>query len=346
MKKTTLATLVFLAIIAAQAVLAADAPLTSAETLANPPSKAISLREQLIDNKTTAGLVAIDEFHSHVFPVIPLFGFGSGEIPSDYTKFLVSSCDTKWQVRGFDPLTSKTGWVAYDGKSNLYTRTIEDKVTRTKEVINGARCVDRFEITEVWGEWRSLFSDGTGRYFSPRNFIVKHSETQPAKYKNEKIPEKIAVLPEGEVSSLNPEASSKKGFFSKLLTSDKPSSVDLFQYVSVLCSNQNGKARLIANKGNFIDDPYGYSIKDGRRGTWNNALFEVPAIEAYQHIYAGGNSSNLPAKEWYFACDSNPKFILRERENVSYLSNGKPIFTTSTYFSANRDLDGVDFVKK
>lgn len=306
----------------------------------------VSLREKLITNEQVGQLVAIDENNTHVFPNIAAVGFNSGAIPNEFTKALIDACDTKWQVKGFDPLTSKTGWVSYDGKANLYTREIEDKVTKRKEVVNGARCVDRFEIVDVWGEWRSLFSDGTGRYFQPRNFIIKHNISQPFKYKVPGLPEKVVMLPEGEVSALNPEKAAKKGFFAKLFTNDRPSSFELFEYAKILCQSVKGKSRGLANEGEFVANPRGGSIKNNERGYYKDSLAEKPLIDVYRHLFAGGYTSpDHLAKEWYFACEGTTNFIVRERENVTYDNRGKPSYSTTTYFAPDRGLDGVEFVK-
>lgn len=327
------------------ACLAQEAQIQSTNIATNG-AQSLSFREKLINNEQVEKLIAVDEYHSHVIPTIPAFGLSSGSIPADLTKFIISSCDTKWQTKGFDSLTSKVGWVPYDGKSDLYTREIEDKVTKEKQLISGARCVDRFEIVEVWGEWRSRFSDGKDKYFAPTNFLIKHNTPQPFKYKDSALPENVTMLPEGEVSSLTPGKTTDKGLFAKLLGNDKPQSADMFQYAVALCNVKNGKARAIANEGEFVADHKGRFLKENQRGYWKSLLVEEPLAEVYKHAIGGSYFNNGIEKEWYFACEGNSSFVARERENIKFDNNDKPHSSTSDYFAPDRGLDGVDFVSK
>ena len=236
------------------------------------PSSSTSLREVLVNSELTNKVISIDEYHSHILPVISAFGLSALQIPGDFTKLVISSCDTRWMVKGFDPFTSKIGWVPYDGKSNLYSREIEDKVTKKKETVNGAICADRFEIVDVWGTWREASSKGYF-YFLPQSFMIKHKTPQPNSYKNTNIPSMPAMLPAGEITSLKPGESSK-GFFAALVGNDKPDSNDIFHYLSLLCVKNSGKIRGLANDGIFVSDMRGHIIKDGIRGFWKDSLSE------------------------------------------------------------------------
>jgi hypothetical protein len=288
-----------------------------------------SLREKLIANEKVTQVITIDDHLTHVFPVIDAFGFNSGDINQDFTNFLKNSCDTKWEIKDIDPITGKDYWVPYDGKSNLYSRTVKDPASKGNKVFNGARCVDKFEIVKVFGGWRSLFSDGTGRFFSPTNFIIKHKEVQPFVYKNRNVPtaKDVEALPPGEIKTLTPKV--ERGFFKRLINLDKPSSADLYQYGVVLCKISGGTQRIVVNTIN----------KYGEKN-----LAEVDMLNGYTHVFSEEYKKGL-LKEWYFACEGTTAFVIREKENITYDNKNQPISSTIAIYAPNRGLEGVDFIK-
>lgn len=301
-----------------------------------------SLRDLFVRSENTDAVIAIDDHYTHVFPKITQFGSNTGRPTKEFTQELITACDTRLEIKSIDPLNSKEVWTAYDGKSNIYARLIKDQVTHEYKTVTGARCVDRFEIVDVWGEMRPVFTGGS-EYFIPRNFVIKHDMAQSYIYKQSKVPpiEQITMLHNGEINSLD--SKSKGGFFSKMLSLNKPSSEELFQYVTALCKKENGIARIIVKSGRFVEKPGGKVHITGESGYLEYSLSESTMLNGYKYIFTGNFKNSGSEKEWYFACEGQHPFVVREKETIRYGDRGNAISSVKAFFAINRGLEEIDY---
>lgn len=279
----------------------------------------VSLRELLVNSKNTLAVIPIDDYHTHVFPEITKIGFPAGFPTKEFTQELIAACDTKFEIKTIDPLTGKETWQPYDEKSNIYIRSVQDKLTKENITVFGSRCIDKFEITTIWYEkFNSRIIRSSTYSFIVNSFIIKHSTKQPWVYKHGKVPpiEKVSFLPDGEIESLDPTAP-KRGFFSKLLDLDRPGSIPVFLYIATLCKKENGKPRAVIYEKGFR---------------------EVPISKGYEYMV-----SSMGGKEWYFACESQHPFVVKG----IYITKpaGAGVSTSfNSLFISNRGLEGIKFI--
>jgi len=286
-----------------------------------------SLREQLIESENTHEVFAIDEYHTHVRPVLVFIGIRGGGPSDDFSRELASYCKTQLEIARevTDPITGKTDkiWIPYDGKSYLFNYFMKD--------FKGFRCKGEFEVSIAFIKRYEVKDAVT-------SFIIKHEKPQPHVFKTEYFTkDSVSMPPDGPFKVGQFTVS---GFFKAL--AGMPASVPslTYQYLYTLCSNHNGTMRFIVNRTSmFVPDPYGRVINPatGERSRAIGEFVEVDALSAYTYLWNRGDG--FVSMTAFIACEGNRRFVLRANE-ITARDGSKDL---ETYFASNRGLEGISY---
>lgn len=161
-----------------------------------------------------------------------------------------------------------------------------------------------------------------------KSFILKHDTPQPFVYKSEFLPPKEQITeipPDGKLlQNARPFAENAKAGFLGVFAAKDYSWSDIFEYVSALCSNHNGKCKWVINKKIFQ-----------KTGKYTGRLEEVEAMEAFKYW-----ASPSRGHTWYMACQGDTRFVVRG----TWVFN--PRINSGHYeyiFMSNRGLEGLGY---
>lgn len=311
------------------------------------PGKSKSLREMLIASEHIYEVFAIDDYYTYVRPNIVFFGKHSGEPSEDFAKEIVAACPTQIEIdrKQTDPITREivVTWVPYDGKTYLFHRVEKDNIREgVFHDLYGVRCKGKFEIVTTYTEERRTSSFGS-LYNVVKAFIIKHEDPQPFLFKSEYIsPDKITWPTDGELKLVSMGIG---GFFKAIVSKEVREDTVVYQYVTALCRNNNGKMKFVINEGEFIADPKGKikNLLTGETGRYRDKLVETDSKGAFNYAVTASSVKRPVQKIIFYACEGPKQFVVRSEEKVRY-DGGTAHSVLHSYFASQKGLEGIDYV--